>query len=129
MPRPPPVTIITPMEPSPRRSRDGLWPGRPDRATWHPRLAVDWSDFRPKVASSPGEGRTMVDLELCYTPATELAKRIRSKQLSPVELVKNSLARIEQVNPKINCFCFVFPEEAIEQAKKAEAAVMRGDKL
>jgi len=71
----------------------------------------------------------MVDLDLCYTPATELAKRIRAKQLSPVELVKNSLARIEEVNPKLNCFCFVYPEEAIGLAKKAEAAVMRGDKL
>ena len=71
----------------------------------------------------------MVDLDLCYTPATELARRIRAKQLSPVELVKNSLARIEQVNPKLNCFCFVYPEEAIELAKKAEVAVMRGDKL
>lgn len=71
----------------------------------------------------------MVDLDLCYTPATELANRIRAKQLSPVELVKNSLARIEQVNPKLNCFCFTFPEEAIELAKQAEAAVMRGDKL
>jgi Asp-tRNA(Asn)/Glu-tRNA(Gln) amidotransferase A subunit family amidase len=71
----------------------------------------------------------MVDLDLCYTPAAVLAERIRTKKLSPVELVKNALARIEQVNPKLNCFAFVYPEESIELAKKAEQAVMKGEKL
>jgi Asp-tRNA(Asn)/Glu-tRNA(Gln) amidotransferase A subunit family amidase len=71
----------------------------------------------------------MTDLDLCYTPATELARLIARKKLSPVELVRNTLARIEAVNPVINCFCFVYPEEAPEKAKAAEAAVMRGDAL
>ncbi len=71
----------------------------------------------------------MTDLDLCFTPASELARRIRSKELSPVEIVANSLARIEEVNPALNCFCFTFPEEALAKAAEAEAAVMRGDKL
>lgn len=71
----------------------------------------------------------MVDLDLCYTPAAVLAERIRKKQLSPVELVTNALARIEAVNPKLNCFAFVYPEESIELARKAEQAVMKGEKL
>jgi Asp-tRNA(Asn)/Glu-tRNA(Gln) amidotransferase A subunit family amidase len=37
----------------------------------------------------------MTDLELCFTPAAELARRIRSKEISPVEVISNSLARIE----------------------------------
>jgi Asp-tRNA(Asn)/Glu-tRNA(Gln) amidotransferase A subunit family amidase len=66
----------------------------------------------------------MTDLDLAFTPATELTRRIRSKELSPVELVKNSLARIEEVNPKLNCFCFVYPDEALTKAREAEEAVM-----
>jgi Asp-tRNA(Asn)/Glu-tRNA(Gln) amidotransferase A subunit family amidase len=71
----------------------------------------------------------MADLELCYTPATELARRIRAKEVSPVDVVKNSLARIDEVNPKLNCFCFVYPEEALRKAREAEAAVMAGKVL
>ena len=40
----------------------------------------------------------MVDLDLCYTPATVLARRIAARKLSPVEVVKNALARIDAVN-------------------------------
>ena len=71
----------------------------------------------------------MTDLDLCYTPATELARRIRNREQSPVEIVANSLARIEQVNPDLNCFCFTFPEEALAAAAAAEEAVMRGEQV
>jgi Asp-tRNA(Asn)/Glu-tRNA(Gln) amidotransferase A subunit family amidase len=71
----------------------------------------------------------MADLDLCYLPATEMARRIREGRLSPVELIENSLARIAEVNPKLNCFCFVFPEEARARAKAAEADVKAGKKL
>jgi len=69
----------------------------------------------------------MTDLDLCFTPAAELARRIRNKEQSPVEIVANALARIEEVNPELNCFCFTFPEEALARASAAEEAVMRGD--
>jgi len=71
----------------------------------------------------------MADLDLCYTPATALADMIRRKALSPVELMRNALARIEQVNPTLNCFAFVYPEEALDKAKAAEQAVMKGGTL
>ena len=58
--------------------------------------------------------------------ATELARLIRSKRLSPVEIVDASLARIEATNPALNAFCFVYAEEARAAARKAEAKVMRG---
>ena len=65
----------------------------------------------------------MVDLDLCYTPATELIRKYRDGELSPVEVVQNSLARIDEVNPTLNCFCFTYPEEALAQAKAAEQAL------
>lgn len=69
------------------------------------------------------------DLDLCYTSASELARLIRERELSPVEVVSNSLERIEQVNPALNCFCFVFPDEALERAREAEAATAKGRAL
>jgi Asp-tRNA(Asn)/Glu-tRNA(Gln) amidotransferase A subunit family amidase len=41
--------------------------------------------------------------------------------LSPVEIVAASLARIEDVNPRLNCFCFVYADEATALAREAEA--------
>ena len=52
--------------------------------------------------------------DLSYLSATEAAALIRDRALSPVDLVTNALARIEEVNPTLNCFCFTYPEEAIE---------------
>jgi Asp-tRNA(Asn)/Glu-tRNA(Gln) amidotransferase A subunit family amidase len=69
----------------------------------------------------------MVDLELCYASATDLAQRIRCGTISPVDVVRNSLARIEEVQPQLNGFCFVYPEEALERARAAEAAATKGE--
>lgn len=70
-----------------------------------------------------------VDLDLCFTPAAELARRIRSGVLSPVAVVENALARIEQVDPVLNAFCFVYRDEALEAAREAERAVASGRPL
>lgn len=68
----------------------------------------------------------MIDIDLCYTSAVDLSRMIRSKQLSPVDLMRNVLARIENVNPTLNAFCFVYPEEAMAHARTAEEAIIRG---
>jgi aspartyl-tRNA(Asn)/glutamyl-tRNA(Gln) amidotransferase subunit A len=67
--------------------------------------------------------------DLAYTPATDLASRIRSKALSPVDVTRVVLERIEQVNPRINAFCTVTADAALAAARAAEAAVMKGDRL
>ncbi len=71
----------------------------------------------------------MADLELAYMPAGELAARIREKKISPVKVMENCLARIDEVNPALNCFCFVFADEAMARAREAEAAVARGGEV
>lgn len=68
---------------------------------------------------------SLVDLDLAFSPAGEMARRIASRQLSPVEVVTNSLARIEEVNPRLNCFCFVWHDEALAAARAAEQALAR----
>ena len=67
--------------------------------------------------------------ELWYLSATELAVAIRTKKISPVEVVDAVLARIERLNPILNAYCTVTPDAARSAAKDAEAAVMRGESL
>ena len=63
---------------------------------------------------------------ICYAAATDLAERIRSKTLSPVEVVTAHLERIEAVNPKLNAIV-TMADGVMERAREAEAAIMRGD--
>jgi aspartyl-tRNA(Asn)/glutamyl-tRNA(Gln) amidotransferase subunit A len=60
---------------------------------------------------------------------TELAQRIRAKQLSPVELAQHYLSRIESLQPKLNAFQSVFSERAMDQARVAEMALAAGHDL
>jgi len=68
----------------------------------------------------------MANLDLCYTPAIELLRRYHAGEISPVEVVENSLARIAEVNPALNCFCFTYPEDALAAAKTAEQRLASG---
>ena len=61
--------------------------------------------------------------ELTFLPAVSMAEQIRRKVLSPVELLETHLARIEELNPKLNAFVQVDAEGARQQARLAEAAV------
>ena len=54
---------------------------------------------------------------------------IRRRTLSPVEIMDAVLARIEALNPRLNAYLTVDTERAREQAKAAEAAVMRSETL
>jgi aspartyl-tRNA(Asn)/glutamyl-tRNA(Gln) amidotransferase subunit A len=71
----------------------------------------------------------MATPDLAWVPARELAALIRSKQLSPVEVVDATLARIERLDPVLNCFATVTAEEARDAAVAAEVAVMTGEAL
>src|SRR5438445_2209680 len=64
--------------------------------------------------------------DLTFLSATEMAKGIREKQLSPVELIEAHLSRIETLNPKMNAFVQLAAERARSQAQAAETAVMGG---
>ena len=64
--------------------------------------------------------------ELAYMSATELAARIRRRELSPVEVVAATIARIEARNPSLNAFVYHGHDDARAQAKEAERALMSG---
>src|SRR2546427_2896198 len=68
----------------------------------------------------------MLSEEILYSPVTELAKRIESKQLSPVELTQSYLARSEKLGPKLNAYARMTPDLALEQAGRAEKEIRAG---
>lgn len=67
--------------------------------------------------------------ELAFMPAADLAGAIRKKQVSPLEAMATVLGRIDRVNPRLNAYCTVTGDAARAEARAAEAAVMRGDRL
>jgi aspartyl-tRNA(Asn)/glutamyl-tRNA(Gln) amidotransferase subunit A len=69
------------------------------------------------------------DIQIFYRDATELARLIRTKELSPVEVVRAHLDRVEAVNPKVNAVVTLMRDDAIKAAKTAEAAVLNGAAL
>src|SRR5512146_3561699 len=76
----------------------------------------------------PEEDQTMHE-DLAFMPATDMAAAIRAKQLSPVELTRAMLERIDAINPALNAYVLVTPAMALDAANAAETAVMRGDDL
>ena len=66
--------------------------------------------------------------ELVKLSATKLAALIRSRKVSPVEVVEAHLRRIEQLNPKLNAIV-TLAHDSLERAREAEAAITRGDEL
>ncbi|HLZ12237.1 MAG TPA: amidase [Candidatus Acidoferrum sp.] len=68
----------------------------------------------------------MISEEILHLPASELAKRIESKKLSPVELTKAYLDRSEKLGPRLNAYAKLLPDIALEQAQAAEKEIQRG---
>jgi Asp-tRNA(Asn)/Glu-tRNA(Gln) amidotransferase A subunit family amidase len=56
----------------------------------------------------------------------ETSEQLRSHRVSPVELTKDCLARIENLNPRLNAFITVTAESALAEARQAEQEISRG---
>ncbi|MFV0260284.1 MAG: amidase, partial [Acidimicrobiales bacterium] len=72
---------------------------------------------------------TGADLDLAYRSAGEQAAAVADRSISPVELVDNALARIAEVDPLLNCFAFVWDDQARADAVAAEAALTAGSPI
>ncbi|HEY2459460.1 MAG TPA: amidase [Candidatus Acidoferrum sp.] len=64
--------------------------------------------------------------EIYNLSLSELAKRIESKKLSPVELTQLYLDRSAKFGPRFNAYAMLMPESALEHAKAAEKEIQRG---
>ena len=67
--------------------------------------------------------------EIAWASAVELARAVRQRRLSPVEIADALLARMEVVSPGINAYVHVDPDRVRRRARDLEAAAMRGDEL
>jgi Asp-tRNA(Asn)/Glu-tRNA(Gln) amidotransferase A subunit family amidase len=65
-------------------------------------------------------------MKLYELSATDALARFRSRELSPVELMEATIARAEEVEPTVNALCHTFYEQALEQARAAEARYAPG---
>jgi Asp-tRNA(Asn)/Glu-tRNA(Gln) amidotransferase A subunit family amidase len=68
-------------------------------------------------------------VDLTFLSAVVMARQIREKKISPVELADAHLAKIERLNPKLNAFVHVDKEKVHGDAHDAEAAVISGKTL
>lgn len=58
--------------------------------------------------------------ELCFLTATELARRIRVRELSCQEVLEAHLGQIERINPQVNAIVTLVAEQALDQARIAD---------
>ena len=56
-------------------------------------------------------------MDLCYAPAKQLARLIRTRKASATEVMRAFIAQIERVNPKVNAIVTFLPEQALKEAK------------
>jgi aspartyl-tRNA(Asn)/glutamyl-tRNA(Gln) amidotransferase subunit A len=57
----------------------------------------------------------------------EVSERLQQKEISPVEITRACLERIEKLNPALNAFITVMGESALAEARRAEAEILRGE--
>jgi amidase len=64
--------------------------------------------------------------EIVFDSASETARRIRSREISAVEVVEMHLARIDEVNPSLNAVVTRCDEMALARAREADAELAKG---
>jgi aspartyl-tRNA(Asn)/glutamyl-tRNA(Gln) amidotransferase subunit A len=65
--------------------------------------------------------------EIAYTTIRALSARYRKRELSPVEVTRTLLGRIEQLDPTLHAFVTLTADRALDDARTAEAALRRDD--
>ena len=65
--------------------------------------------------------------DYAFMSALDLRQAILAKQVSPVEVVRQTLERIDALEPRLNCFVTRTPELALDAARHTERAIMAGE--
>jgi Asp-tRNA(Asn)/Glu-tRNA(Gln) amidotransferase A subunit family amidase len=107
--------IDVPLDTEPATAFHPALPGKKFNAT-RARLKMSKVDL-PKFSSIE---------ELAFSPVTQLAELVRTKQVSPVALTKMYLERLKRYGPKLLCVVTLTEELAIKQAEEAEREIKRG---
>ncbi|MFX1323689.1 MAG: amidase [Promethearchaeota archaeon] len=67
--------------------------------------------------------------DICFLPAYEMAEKIKSEELTSLEITETIIERIEKINPLVNAYCTTTFDLARDMAKKADDSVKKGDRL
>ena len=67
-----------------------------------------------------------METSLAFTSATEIRRLFLNKELSPVELTRLFLDRIDAIDGQLNSYLTISAEEALDLAREAEKAMMKG---
>ena len=68
-------------------------------------------------------------MDIGFLSAVELAKKIREKEISCVELLQHYLSRVDKYNESINAIVVDLREQALEEAKRLDNMVASGEHL
>ncbi|MFI6305507.1 amidase [Amycolatopsis thailandensis] len=71
----------------------------------------------------------VIEDELCHLPARELAKRLRTCEVSAREVVTAHLDRVERVNPGINAIVTLTADQALADAAEADERLAHGEEV
>ncbi len=66
-------------------------------------------------------------MEIYHLSLAEAATLIAKRELSPLELTRACLERIERIEPRLNAFITLMGESALQQAREAEQEIQRGE--
>ena len=69
----------------------------------------------------------VLSMELEKLSAIQLGELVNTKKISPIEVIKYFIDRIERRNPSINAFTYTKFDEALEEAKKLETRILAGE--
>ena len=67
--------------------------------------------------------------DICFMSAFEMREKIKSQELSSVEITETIIERIEKINPLLNAYCTTTFDIARESAKNADEKVKRNEAL
>jgi len=81
-------------------------------------VLADW--LRSEGHDAIHVSQAMTD-DIAYMPASELLTRYRKKSLSPVEVARAAIARLETFEGAVNAFVLYDPQTALEMARASEA--------
>src|SRR6185437_15704393 len=90
--------------------------------------AGGWSNFGEDQVSETSQADTMTPGHPGFLTIAEAGRLIAAKKLSPVELTRATLQRIQAVDPKLNSYLLVTEKQALSAARAAERAILSGRK-
>ncbi len=71
----------------------------------------------------------MSQVEIVFMTACEMARRIREREISALEVMEAHLAQIERVNHKVNAIVTLVAEQALKAAREADSRLAKRDKI